>query len=469
MARRSSLRASIARWLAPELVRRFDAAGGGRRWESRPHFGAANAEALAGAPQIRPRARHAVANNAWAANAASVYETALVGAGIESKSAHPDQVTRALIGATFKAWTARADADALTDYFGIQAAVARAWFTDGESFIHIINTPDGPKLRILPAEMIDENKTSPSTIGECDIAGIRFAADGSRLGYWVFRERPQDTLNGLTESVLIPATDILHIFKPIGPGATRGVPQLAPVLLALRETDEWADAQLTTSKVQAMMSAFLVDQNGTGQPFEGQDPANLSMEPATIVRLPAGYDVKFSTPQQMTASMEFGSFMLRAIAAGLQIPEHRLSNDMRGVNYSSARTAEVAFRQRIEQLQFQMLAPQVLRPVFERVVTWAVLSGRIEAPDFESNPSAWLSCDVYPPAALWVDPLKDAQAQREMVDAGFMSRRQVVASLGFDVEQVDEERAADAQREQALGLQSAPAEQSEQEPEDEAQ
>jgi capsid protein len=151
------------------------------------------------------------------------------------------------------------------------------------------------------------------------------------------------------------------------------------------------------------------------------------------------------------------------------MPEFLLSGDMRGANYSSMRSALVSWRQRCEQLQFQMLAPQLLRPVFERVVTWAILSGRIEAPDFESNPSAWLSCDVYPPAALWVDPLKDAQAQREMVDAGFMSRRQVVASLGFDVEQVDEERAADAQREQALGLQSAQADQSDnEESEDEA-
>lgn len=445
--------------------RRFDAAGGGRRWDNRPHFGNANGEALVGGPAMLGRARHAVANNAWAANAVGVYETALVGAGIEAKSAHPDAATRALIGAAVKEWAPQADADGLTDWFGLQAAVVRALVQDGEIFVHVINTPTGPRLRLLPREMVDESKTTPNREGVADIAGIRFDAAGHRIGYWVFKERPQDTLNGLIESVLIPAADILHIYKPIGAGVVRGVTWFAPVLLSLNELDQWADAQLVNAKVQAMLCGFLIDQNGTGAPFEGQDPNNISLEPATLTRLPQGWDVRFSTPQQAQSAMEFGAFMLRSVAAGLGVPEFLLSGDMRGANYSSMRSALVSFRQRCEQIQFQLLAPSLLRPVWERVVTWLVLSGRLEARDFESNTAAWLSADFYPPAPPWVDPLKDAQAQRELVDAGFMSRRQVVASLGFDVEQVDAERAADAQREKTLGLE-APAPRDAQDEED---
>lgn len=461
MARRRSLldsvRWTLARTLAPELrVRRFDAASGGRRWDHRPHFGNANAESLAGGPAILPRARHAVANNAWAANAIGVYETALVGAGIESKSAHPDASTRAIIASAFKAWTAHADADGVTDWFGLQAAIVRALVGDGEAFVHVLNTAEGPRLRVLPREMIDESRTTPMTSGAADIAGIRFDASGQRIGYWVFRERPQDTLNGLTESVLIPASDILHIFKPIGAGAVRGVSWLAPVLLTLNELDQWSDAQLVNAKVQAMLCGFVLDKDGKGQSFEGEDPESLSLEPGTLKRLPGGFDVRFTSPQQAQSAMEHGVFMLRAVAAGMGIPEFLLSGDMRGANYSSMRSAMVAFRQRVEQIQFHTLMPQLLRPVWERVVTWLILSGKIEARDFEANRDTWLSVDHYPPAMPWVDPAKDAKAQREMVDGGFMSRRQVVASLGFDVEQVDAERAADAQRERELGLQSQP-------------
>ncbi|MGE3583044.1 MAG: phage portal protein [Hyphomonadaceae bacterium] len=405
---------------------------------------------IAAAPIVRSRARYLVQNNPHAANVVGVYEVALCGTGIESKSAHSNASMRALIADGFKQWTQTADADGLTDYFGLQAQVARSLVTDGEAFLQWV----GVKLRHLPAEMIDDSKSDPST---GDYAGIRYAADGTCVGYWVFKERPHEAVNGLTESVLIPASEILHVRKPVGPGVVRGLSWLAPVAVTISELDQWADAQLLNSKMQAMLTAFLVDQNGTGAPFEGEsNPLEISLEPGTMRRLPAGWDVKFSTPQQALASMEFGAFMLRAVAAGLGIPEFLLSGDMRGANYSSMRSALVSFRQRIEQIQFQILVPQLLRPVWERVVTWLVLSGQIDAPDFESKTAAYLAADFYPPAPPWVDPLKDAQAQREMVDAGFMSRRQVVASLGFDVEQVDEERAADAKRESGLGLQSAP-------------
>jgi lambda family phage portal protein len=445
-----SARTAIARVLAPDHVRRIEAARGDWRRNDRPHFGNPNSEVLSAAPIVRNRARYLVQNNPHAANAVGVYETALVGTGIEGKSAHPNPSTRAVVADGFKRWTQTADADGLTDYFGIQAQVARSLVTDGEAFLHW----NGMKLRLLPAEMIDESK---SDLSKGDIAGIRFAADGTRIGYWVFKERPQEALNGLTESVLIPAADIIHVFKPTGPGVVRGLPWLAPVAVTISELDQWADAQLLNSKMQAMLTAFLVDQNGTGAPFEGEsNPLEISLEPGTMRRLPAGWDVKFSTPQQALASMEFGSFMLRAVAAGLGIPEFLLSGDMRGANFSSMRSALVSFRQRVEQIQFQILVPQLLRPVWERVVTWLVVSGQIDAADFESKTAEYLAADFYPPAPPWVDPLKDAQAQREMVDAGFMSRRQVVASLGFDVEQVDEERAADAKRETGLGLQSAP-------------
>ena len=62
-------------------VRRFDAAGGGRRWESSPSFGRVSAETLAAAGPIRSRARYAVANNPWAANGVAALVTGLVGSG----------------------------------------------------------------------------------------------------------------------------------------------------------------------------------------------------------------------------------------------------------------------------------------------------------------------------------------------------------------------------------------------------
>jgi capsid protein len=56
------------------------------------------------------------------------------------------------------------------------------------------------------------------------------------------------------------------------------------------------------------------------------------------------------------------------------------------------------------------------------------------------------------PAMPWVDPLKDAEATALLIDRGLLSRRMAVASLGYSVEALDAEIAADRAREKALGL-----------------
>jgi capsid protein len=57
-----------------------------------------------------------------------------------------------------------------------------------------------------------------------------------------------------------------------------------------------------------------------------------------------------------------------------------------------------------------------------------------------------------PPKWDWVDPLKDARAEIEQIDAGLKSRTQALAERGYDAEQVDNEIAADKAREKSLGL-----------------
>lgn len=55
------------------------------------------------------------------------------------------------------------------------------------------------------------------------------------------------------------------------------------------------------------------------------------------------------------------------------------------------------------------------------------------------------------PAQPWVDPMKDAQAQTLLLEKGLLSRRQAVAALGYSVERLGAEIAADREREAALG------------------
>lgn len=440
-------------------TRRFDAAGGGRRWDARPSFGSISAEALAAAAPIRSRARYFSTNNPWAANGIEALKVGLVGSGVMPAAQHPDPVIRKALGAYFAKFSAECDADGRTDFGGIQGAVARGMPIDGEAFLHMPITSDGLRLRVIPPEMVDESKTAELGGGARIIGGIEFDSAGRRVGYWILPSRPENVFATSGPSVRVPADEICHVFAPLGAGQVRGVSWLASVLLRLSELDQSEDAMIVGLKVAAMHAGFLVDQNGnaTGSPYgDGQaDPKGIlesGLEPGTLKIIPPGWDIKFSTPQQASQAIEFLQFILRAIAAGLGVPEHLLTGDLSRANYSSLRAALVAFRMRLESIQFNVLIPQFLNPVWRRAITFGVLSGELAAPDFETNTAAYFAVDWHPPALPWVDPKKDVDADVAAIAAGIRSRRQVVASQGYDIETLDAEIAADRAREKALGL-----------------
>lgn len=432
----------------PLTVRRFDGAAGGRRWSASPSFGRVSAETLAASGPIRSRARYFVANNAWAANGVNALVAGLVGTGIVPASAHPDPAVRAEIARRLDTWMRQADADGRTDYYGLQAAAVRGMVIDGESFIHMETRAEGLRLRLLPPELLDEADTRDLGNGGYVVAGVEFDVSGRRVAYHVLTARPTDVFAHASGSIRVPAEDMIHLCAPLGAGQVRGVSWLAPVLLRLAELDATEDALAVGVKIAALHAGFLVDQNGTGEPFEG-DPADISLEPGTVRRLPSGYDIRFSVPQQAQQTAEFVSHSIRAIAAGLSVPAHLVSGDLREANYGSLRAGMIAFRQRLEQIQFGTIIPQMADPIFGRAVTTLALMGEISADGFGSN---YLAAEHYPPAQPWLDPQKDAAAIREALGSGLMSRRQAVAERGYSIEALDAEIAADREREAALGL-----------------
>lgn len=435
-------------------VRRFEAASG-RRWGgvADQRFGSYGSETTGATDAIRHRARAAVANNPWAANGVGALAGNIVGAGITPTAQHPDEETRRAVTAAFSAWALACDADGLTDFYGLQAAATRAMIVDGESFVQILWTADGLKLRLIPAELVDLAHTVELGGGARIIAGIEFDSAGQRIAYHVRPVDPTATFDTFLPPVRVPASDILHLFRPLGPGQVRGVSWLAPVLIRAGELDQLEDALLVGAKVAAMHAGFLIDQNstGAGTPFEGVGTGSImesGLEPGTLKVLPGGYDIRFSTPQQAQQTIDFAKLQLRGIAAGLGVPEYLLTGDLSGANYSSLRAGLIEFRRRVEAIQFHTLIPQLLRPIWNRFVTVAMLAGQLDADDLD----AAKACEWIPPAQDWVDPKKDAEATAAMIAGGLTSRRRAVAAQGYSVEELDAEIASDRAREARAGL-----------------
>jgi len=437
-----------------------------RGWQ--PPMENINSLVASGGPRLLARSRELVVTNGYAANACEAFASNLVGDGIKPSSLIEDAALRDQVQRLWLAWTDEADADGLTDFYGLQAMVAREMFVAGECFVRLRprRAEDGLlvpiQLQLLQSEMLPFEKTETAANGNRIRCGIEFDAIGRRQAYHFRRRHPGDSTDqGMftSETVRVPAGDVLHIYRPIDAGQIRGLPHVAPAMVRLFLLDQYDDAELDRKKTAAMFAGFITktapEEQLMGE-IEATDDsgATVSLEPGTLQVLLPGEDVKFSSPADVGGGYEaFQYRTLLSVSASLGLPYHLVTGDVRQANYSSLRAELVEFRRRVEQLQHGVVAHQLCRPVWARWLETAVLSGALEIPDFARSPARYRPVNWIPPRWDWVDPLKDIQAQVLAMEAGIVSRRKVVQATGYDVEEIDRENATDAARVAALGLQ----------------
>jgi len=426
-----------------------------------------NAVVAADGPLTLRRAREIILANPIAANAADAFVGNAVGTGIKPSPLVGDGAAKAAIQELWRAWTDEADADGLTDFYGLQALIAREMFSAGECFVRLrARLPsDGLsvplQLQLLQSEMLPVEKTERAASGAQIRCGIEFDGIGRRVAYWFRRRHPGELADAAvlpdTEFTRVPAEDVLHIRRPLEAGQLRGLPYITPALVRLHQMDQYMDAQVERQKIAALFVGFVrqttPEDIAVGETDQGDGTALVPLQPGLFHRLLPGDDVTFSTPPGVGG--DFDPFWYRVcleLAAAMGLPYATITGDLRQTSYGSMRAGMIEFRRRMEQLQHAVFVWQLCRPVYARWLADAVLSGALALPGFARSPRAWQACKWIPPRWDWIDPLKDLQAEKLAVDAGFKARADVVEAQGYDVEETDARIAADRAREQALGL-----------------
>ena len=363
-----------------------------RGWQ--PPLENVNSLVAAGGPRLLARARELVVTNGYAANACEGFAANLVGDGIKPSSLVEDADLRDRIQRLWLAWTDEADADGLTDLYGLQAMVAREMFVAGECFVRLRarRPEDGLRvplqLQLLQSEMLPFEKTETAANGNRIRCGIEVDAIGRRVAYHFRRRHPGDSTDRgsavIPETVRVPAADVLHVYRPIDAGQIRGLPHVAPAMVRLFLLDQYDDAELDRKKTAAMFAGFITrsapEETLMGEIEPGEDGTGIaSLEPGTLQVLLPGEDVKFSAPADVGGGYEaFQYRTLLSIAASVGLPYHLVTGDVRQANYSSLRAELVEFRRRVGQLQHGVLVHQLCRPVWRRWIETAVLSGALE-------------------------------------------------------------------------------------------
>ncbi|RWB09015.1 MAG: phage portal protein [Mesorhizobium sp.] len=447
---------------AYRALRGLDAAGSTRRWRDIPQPRAEASYVSAGAGIVAARAAAFVLNNSTGARIAQVLPDQLVGTGIVPRPAHPVEAVRTALARSFSAWVDQADADGRCDFFGIQLGLVRDMVVLGEGLgICTADAATGtPQLRRLHPEQLDRSKTIRLDSGRLINQGVEFDAFGRIAAYWIRPSLAGDALAGLAlPAERWPASDVIHMFKPLFAGQVRGLSWLAPVLMPAKSVESLIDAMLQRAKVAAMHAAFITMPDGEPLPYDGEQTGtelDVGWDPGAMVVLRPGEDVKFAEPPDAGNVPAFASSMLRMIAAATGMAFEQLSGDYSQVNYSSARAALLEFRRFAGSIQHQVIVFQMCRPVWRRFLLWQVLSGRISAGAFQSGQDDFMAVKWLPPKWDWVDPMKDAQAAILEIDNRLTSRSQVVAERGYDIEELDREIAADQARLEKLNIAPVP-------------
>lgn len=456
------------------MTEMYTAAGNGRRlkiWRT-PNAGP-NRVTTEGLSVLRSRSRHAARNDPWIGAGLDKLTSNGIGTGIHCKPLWGSDALKAEINALWSAWTRHADADGISDWYGLQGLAWRSWKEAGEVLprLRMRRPEDGLpvplQIQLIEAEQCPSELYRTASNGNTVRAGIEFGAIGRRAAYWMYREHPGDQAskpNG-SELVRVPAEQILHIYEPLRPGQLRGIPRAASILARAMSADKLDDAVLNRHLIANLFTLFytsatdpeleprsgIAEDMQTGTDTDGTPLAGL--EPGTAQELPPGMKPEFSDPPQ--AGGDYAEFMrghLMAIASRLGVPFEVLTGDLRNVSDRALRLILNEFKRLLEMWQWLWFIPQFCQPVREAWFDAAVMSGALNIPGYADLREQVVETLWVPMGWPYSHPVQDVTADVKAIRGGLASRTSINLARGEDAEQIDREQAEDNARADGLGL-----------------
>ena len=408
----------------------------------------ANVELMGSLVWLRNRSRDLVRNNPYAVKATEELVGNGVGTGIVPQAKTGNTGIDKIIDAEWPFFVEACDTPQRLDFYGMQALVMRTMAESGESIVRFRprlaqdNLRVPLQLQLLEADFLDHARTM-GTVNGSVMQGVQFDLLGRRVAYWIFTYHPGGMLvlnpRGGILSQPVPADQILHTYRVLRPGQIRGVPWLTPVMLALRDLDDYADAERVRKKIEACVVAMITQPEGiegSWLGFKGNDPLTThpveSFQPGMTAYLKPGEDVKFNNPQALGGYREYKTTELEEIAAGLGLPYELMTGDLSKVNYSSWRGGQLGFRNTIENYRWLTLIPMFCMPVRRRVIDTLVMLGKIPARVVDDPAINLYATQWTAPRFESVDPVKDAEAALKDIRMGRITWFEAVLANGYD-------------------------------------
>ncbi len=409
--------------------------------------GDANASISSGLITLRERSRDLRRNNPHAKKAIELITNNVVGKGIIT------QFDNEPIDDLWKDWASsqHCDYDGMNNLMGLQRLAMDAVVESGEVLIRkriVIGLTIPLQYQVLEADFLDSSllNTNSSQKNNRIVQGVEFDSNGKRVGYHIHETHPGSidiSISGL-QSNFVPASEIIHLYRIDRPGQVRGVPWSAPVMMRLKDLDDFEDAQLMRQKVAACFTAFVHDISADVECDDTSEDLAEKIEPALIEHLPPGKTITFADPPSVQNYKEFTSSQLRGIASGYGTTYEGLTGDLSETNFSSARMGWIESGRNYDAWREHIIIARMLNIIVSDFKEVLSISRGIDALSVKAT--------HIPPRREMIDPTKEIPAMIESIRGGLESRSSVITSMGRDSNEVIEKIAKDNEKADALGL-----------------
>jgi lambda family phage portal protein len=409
---------------------------------------------------LRDRARQLMRDNPYARRYVNLQAHGIIGphgVAMQARAANARGVPSARFNAAIEGRWAEwcrpehCTVDGRLGFAEFSRLVVETWKGEGEAFVQLVDLPTevnpfGFALQLLDADLVDEKLNDVARNGRGEIRmGVELNERGRPVAYWVLVAHPGEA-GGERRHRRIPATEIIHLYRPTRAGQTRGVTAFAPVMSKLKMLDGLEEAVLVLQRAAACKMGFLTvdpEQAAPLVPEGGAASVSWDAEPGKIEQLPAGFDFKSWDPG--APGDEYDPFTRNArqsVAAGLDVSYASLTGDLSQANYSSARVGMTTERdgyKRDAELMVALFHDRIYRG-WLRAAFLANALPTVPAGDHTRYPVEWQARGFD-----WIDPQKDIEASLAEVDAGLNSLTDIAAAKGRDFADIIAKRAAEMQ------------------------
>ena len=295
------------------------------------------------------------------------------------------------------------------------------------------------QLQAIEVDELDDGRLTPNTQGNTVKGGIEYDSAKKAVGYWI----KQYSIDGITEadSKFFPASRVIFYWTKRRPSQIREMSDMTPSMTRIRDTNEFMNAVQIGKRVEAAFGVFISRQNPTSTGGVGRAPSSGGSErktyedkhltPGLILEGNVGDQASVIDPRGRGADAgAFSKLLLQLIASGQGLSYEAVSRDMSQSNYSSARQGiiedEMTFSDDIDELK------AIMSEIYETFVISAVLANAVLISDFWDNKRKYLKHEWIKSPKPWIDPSKEATANKTAIDSGQKSLIDISAENGQD-------------------------------------